>query len=212
MPEVIPAILEKDFEEIKRKIRIVEEYVKWVQVDVSDGDFTPNITWNNPQELKSLNTKTCLEAHLMISNPVKHLDDWLNSRVKRVILHIEAFNNKSQILTALQKIRKVKKEIGIALHPGTRVKAIKGFIDKIDLVLFLGVSPGFGGQKFQPRILKEIKSLRKLHPRVKIGVDGGINLKTGKQCVKAGADILVSGTYIFKSKNIKETIKKLSSI
>lgn len=202
MTEVIPAVIAKDFKELKKKIRQVELYTRWIQLDIMDGKFVPNLTWQNSEDLKSIKTTLKIEAHLMINSPQRVMKKWLNT-VQRVIVHWESRGKEKFKFT---------KQMGIALNPGTPWQEIEKFIPQVDLILLMTVNPGFGGQKFLKEVLPKIKSLRKKYPQVKIEVDGGINPKTGKECVKAGADVLVSGTYIFKSKNTKEAIEKLKSI
>lgn len=200
--EIIPVIIAKDFKELKEKIRVVEPHSKWVQLDIMDGKLVPNKTWNNPAELKKIKTPLKIEAHLMIENPQKVVEKWLEV-VQRVIVHWES--------RGVEKL-KFNKKIGIALNPETPWQEIEKIIPDIDLVLLMTVNPGFGGQKFQPEVLAKIKSLRQAYPNIKIEVDGGINPETGKKCVEAGANILVSGSYIFTSKNPAQTIKKLKNI
>lgn len=230
MAEVIPAIIAKDFEELKKKIAIVEPYTEWVQLDVMDGDFVPNQTWNNPQDLKTEDFSVFFEAHLMISNPEKHIDKWIEAGMKRIIVHIEAIGEERShtkkepayhlINDLAEKCHQNEVEFGIAINPETSVDILSPIISesyeaspcKIDLVLFLTVSPGFGGQKFQELVLPKISAVRKKYPDVKIEVDGGINPKTAKQCVEAGANILVSGSYIFTHQNVKRAIETLKTI
>ncbi len=214
MVEIIPAILAKDFEEIREQILKVEPYVNWVQVDVSDGKFAANATWNNPEDLKGLDARIFLEVHLMISDPARYIDQWIDSGAKRIIIHVEAVKGKlnQAVNNMIKKAHKAGIAFGIAINPESPLSVIEDLILKVDLVLLLAVSPGFGGQKFKEIVLEKIKSLQKTFPKVKIEVDGGINPKTGRKCIEAGADILVSGSYIFGSKDIKKTIKKLRAI
>ena len=202
MTEVIPTIIAKDSQELKKKIKLIGSYSSWVQLDVMDGKFVPNKTWQDPEDLKSIKTSLKIEVHLMINDPQRVIKKWLKA-AQRIIIHWESRGAKKVRFT---------KQMGIALNPGTPWQEIEKFIPQIDLVLLMTVHPGFGGQKFLKEVLPKIKSLRKKYPQVKIEVDGGINPKTGKKCVEAGADILVSGNYIFKSRNIKEAIEKLKSI
>lgn len=220
--EVIPAILAKTFSELKEKIRQVESYVNWVQLDILDGNFAPNLTWNNPQELDAQDFSVFLEAHLMVLNPDKILDAWLASGIKRIIVHIEAVGSEKshtktdplqhKVIDMSQKVREAQVQFGLALNPETPISAVKDFLDYCDLVLLLAVSPGFGGQKFKEEVLPKISEVRKITDKVKIEVDGGINLVTGKKCAEAGADILVSNSYIFNSDNIKKAILDLQNI
>lgn len=209
MMEVIPAIIAKNFEELKEKIKKVEAFVSWVQIDVSDGIFTPNVTWNNPSDLKNLKSEVQLEIHLMINNPQKFIEGWTGSGVKKIIIHVDAKSDFEEIKSISKKIKNRGVQFGIALTPEVSVTDVENIIPIADVVLLLAVNPGFGGQEFQPKTLEKIKTLRELFPHATIEVDGGINLETTKQCVEVGADILVSGSFIFNSNNIEEAIQKL---
>ena len=213
MIQIVPAIIAKDFQEISEKIKKIESYVKWAQLDVMDGAFVNNLTWpyaergkNSSSDLKKLKTNLNLEAHLMINNPEEVIDDWINSGVKRIIFHYEATDKHQEIL---DKIKKAGLEVGLAINPETLLETIDNFIEKLDLVLIMTVNPGFGGQGFLNESVDKIKQLREKYKDVKIGVDGGINLETAPRVIKAGANILAVGTAIFKSENIEKTIKEL---
>jgi len=222
MVEVIPAILSKTYSEVEEKIRKVEPYVSWVQLDIADGVFVPNVTWNNPKELRPEDFSIFLEAHLMVANPASKIDDWISAGVKRIIVHIEAVctesNHKKEDLVQHEVIDMAKKaheagiEFGLALNPETPLNVIEKFLQHCDLVLLLGVSPGFSGQKFKEEVLQKIKELRKSAPNVKVEVDGGINLEIGRRCLEAGADILVVGSYIFGAKDVKKAIEELQKV
>lgn len=211
MTEVIPAIITKDIQELKRKIALVEPYVKWVQIDVSDGVFAPNITWNNPLDLKSFAVSVLLEVHLMVADPDRQVDDWISSGARRIIFHIDQLE-REEVAKILKKAQSKGVDMGVALKPETDLGLIKSLASEVKLVLLLAVSPGFSGQRFNETVLEKIKILNRDCPDVIIEVDGGINLETGKKCLEAGADILVSGSYIFDSGNIKESIEELKEL
>jgi len=206
MIEIIPTIIAKDFQELQEKVKKVEPYVDWVQLDIMDGQFVDNLTWNNPVELKNLETSLKLEAHLMIKNPEEHLDDWIQAGIKRIIFHFESTEKIKEII---QKIKEAGLEIGLAINPETPPEVIDEFIGQLDLVLVMTVSPGRGGQKFLEETLPKIKNLREKYPHVNIGVDGGINLESAPKVIQAGANILASGSAILKSDNIGQTIRDL---
>lgn len=213
MTEIIPAIIAKNFRELKKKIKKVERYCDWVQLDIIDGKFAPNFTWQEPKDLKKIKTNLKIEVHLMIENPSETAEKWLKNGAKRVIFHWESLGKKpkEEFLKIKEKARKLKGEVGIALNLETPWQKIEKLIPQLDMVLLMAVHPGFSGQSFSEEVLLKIKSLRQKYFNVKIGVDGGINLKTGKKCLEAGADILVSGSYLFESKNIGKAIKKLKN-
>ncbi len=206
MIQVIPTILVKDFEEIKEKIKKIESYVDWVQLDVMDGVFVDNKTWNNPDDLKGLETNLKLEVHLMVNKPEEVIDNWINSNIKRVIFHYEATDKHQEII---EKIKEAGLEVGMAINPETSIEVIDQFIEDLDLVLVMTVKPGFGQQELLEETLDKVKQLRGNYSDINIQVDGGVNLKTGPEVIQAGANLLVSGSAIFKSENIEETINKL---
>ncbi len=211
--EIIPAIIAKDFNELKEKVELVEPYVKWVQIDVMDGNFVPNKTWNNPEDLRKYTPQVSLEAHLMISEPEKYAEKWIDAGIKRIIFHIEATSRPQDVI----KICKEKGvQVGVAINPETQVDAIEGLLGQnpvngVDMVLILGVNPGLGGQEFKPSVLEKIKALRHSHPHLTIGVDGGMNPKTAKNAVEAGANVIVAGSYIFSHVDIKKAIAELKN-
>lgn len=212
--EIIPTILVKTFKEVEERIRAVESYVNWVQLDIMDGVFVDNETWpyakGKISDLKKIRTKVKLEAHLMTNKPEDVIDDWLKV-VDRVIVHFESkiTNREIGIRKMIKKAHKKKREFGLALNPETHPAVVAPFLKDLDLVLFMTVQPGWGGQEFKDWVLTKIEVLRKLWPKGNIEVDGGINPETAKKTIKAGANLICAGTYIFRSKNIEEAIKKL---
>lgn len=206
--EIIPAINAEDFEEVKRRVKLVEPYVKWVHIDVADGTFTPNTIWHNSQDLVGFETKLLIEVHLMIADMDKRWEEWILPAVSRMIFHLEASHDPDFVL---KRIKENKKEVGVAARPETDWKKLEPFCKKADLVQTLAVPPGIAGQKFRPEILEKIRHLRLAHPDCIIEVDGGINLEVGKKCVEAGANILASANYIFLSADIKRAIKDLKN-
>jgi len=224
MPEIIPAIIPKDFAELEVKIKLVEPYVKTVQIDAVDGIFSSNTTWNTPGDLEKLETSLILEAHLMIENPHRALNEWLGSKVKRIILHWEAMEKihnhellpyKTQVgpgfpVTNLaEEIHKNNKEFGVALNLETPISVLDNFINDIDMALLMSVKPGQGWQKFEASVIPKIIALRQKYPDVKIEVDGGVNVENIPKLIAAGADFLVVGSAIFDSKDVGEAIEEL---
>jgi ribulose-phosphate 3-epimerase len=209
MIQVIPTIIAKDFQELQEKIKKVEPYVDWVQLDVMDGQFVDNATWNNPADLKNLETSLKLEAHLMIQNPELVIDDWIDSGGKRIIFHYESTEQPEKII---ERIKKAGLEVGLAINPETPIEIVNKFIGQLDLVLVMTVYPGHGGQEFLEEALSKIKKLRKKYKNVNIEVDGGINLETAPKVIQVGANILASGSAIFKSEDIQQTIEGLKGL
>ncbi|MCH7759440.1 ribulose-phosphate 3-epimerase [Patescibacteria group bacterium] len=205
MKQVIPAILTDDFEDLKNKLKKIKNLADWVQIDIMDGRFVNNHSISL-EDLKQAQTKSNLEAHLMVLSPEKYLSQAKMAKVKRVIFHFEATKN---ILAILKKIAELGLKKGLALNPETEIKEIKPYLDTIDLVLLLAVQPGFGGQKFNVSVISKIKILKELAPEIKIEVDGGINLANIEEVAQAGADYLVVGTGLFKATDIKKRFKQL---
>lgn len=182
-----------------------------VHFDIMDGNFVPNLTFG-PMILKSLrkHTKLIFDAHLMVSNPSDYIKPLKDAGADIVTFQVEA---DSCFKETIKKIKSYKMKPGISLKPKTPLIYLKNVLNEIYLVLIMTVDPGFGGQKFVPRTLKKIKEARKIikgsKNKVFLEVDGGINPKTAPHVIEAGADILVAGSSIFRSKNYKKTIEKL---
>ncbi len=206
MIQIIPAIIAKDFKDLQEKIEKVEPYVEWAQIDVMDGQFVDNNTWNNPVELKRLRTNLNLEIHLMLQEPEKIIDYWKSVGVKRLTVHFESTN---QLAKVINKIKEADLEVGLAINPKTPIEVVDQFISQLDLVLIMSVEPGYGGQEFLEGTLKKITSLRQKYSDINIEVDGGINMKTASLVINAGANLLVSGKTIYNSSDIRKTIKEL---
>ncbi|MEA2113431.1 MAG: ribulose-phosphate 3-epimerase [Patescibacteria group bacterium] len=213
MAQIIPTIIAKDFQELKKKIKQIEPFVEWAHLDVMDGEFVDNTTWNSPSDLRGLETNLKLEAHLMVKKPEDVIDNWIKSGVKRIIIHYESTKQLDKIT---KKIQDAGLEAGIALNPETSVDVLDSLLRITDYglritILIMTVNPGFGGQEFLEAMLGKIMALRKKYKDVKIEVDGGIGLETAPKVIKAGANVLAVGSAIFKSDNLKKTIEELKS-
>ncbi len=208
--KLIPTINEESFKEIKRKIEIITPFTDWVQIDVSDNTFTPHLTWNNPEDLLSIETNLNIEIHLMIDDPEKLLERWFKiPQVRRVIIHYEATDDVEKNIEISQKYGK---ELGLAITPETGWELLNKHFDKINFVQMLAVNPGLAGQDFNPRILNKIKTLKEYKKNVIIEVDGGVNLNIAKSLKEVGADIINSSSFIFKNPDIPGTVKALKEI
>ncbi len=214
--QISPSILSADFSQLGKEIKRLEEAgADLIHVDVMDGHFVPNLTIG-PPVIKALK-KNCsikFDVHLMISPVHKYIDAYSEAGADIITIHPEATEDLS---ASIKKIKKLGKKVGVSLNPETKVSIIKDHLDQIDLVLVMSVNPGFGGQKFIPKVLDKIKELKIIQKEQNIDfdieIDGGINFENSKIAIAAGANILVSGTTIFKSNNgdIKKNIGLLKS-
>ena len=212
--QISPSILSADFSQLGSEIKRLEEGgADMIHVDVMDGHFVPNLTIG-PPVIKTLRnyTKLPFDVHLMISPVHKYIKDYANAGADIITIHPEATDN---LIESINLIRKLNKKVGVSLNPDTKLSVIENILDQIDLVLIMSVYPGFGGQKFMPEVVEKIKNLKKIKEEKKfnfdIEVDGGINFDNNKIVIEAGANILVSGTTIFKENNgnIKKNIDSL---
>ena len=214
--QISPSILSADFSNLGNEIKRLEKSgADMIHVDVMDGHFVPNLTIG-PPVIKALK-KHCsilFDVHLMISPVHKYIDAYSDAGADIITIHPEATDNLEE---SIKKIKALNKKAGVSLNPETKIDVITNHLKNIDLVLIMSVNPGFGGQKFIPEVLTKIKELKKIQNErnfdFDIEIDGGINFENSKEAIKAGANILVSGTTIFKSNNgdIKKNIELLKT-
>ena len=212
--KISPSILSADFSQLGNEIKRLEDGgADMIHVDVMDGHFVPNLTIG-PPVIKALRnyTKLPFDVHLMIAPVHKYIKNYAEAGADIITIHPEATNNLEE---SIKHIKNLGKKVGISLNPNTKIDIIKEFLNEINLVLVMSVHPGFGGQKFISEVLIKIKELKKIKDQQNLNfdieVDGGINFDNNKLVIEAGANILVSGTTIFKNNNgnIKKNIDTL---
>ena len=214
--KISPSILSADFSQLGNEIKRLEDGgADMIHVDVMDGHFVPNLTIG-PPVIKALRSSTKLpfDVHLMISPVHKYIKSYAEAGADIITIHPEATDN---LKKSINHIKELGKKVGISLNPNTKIDIIKEFLNEINLVLIMSVHPGFGGQKFITEVLVKIKELKKIKDQQNLNfdieVDGGINFDNSKLVIEAGANILVSGTTIFKNNNgnIKKNIDTLKT-
>jgi ribulose-phosphate 3-epimerase len=209
---IAPSVLAADFSNLQRDIEMINESeADWFHIDIMDGVFVPNISFGMPvlRDIKKHAKKT-LDVHLMIVNPNQYIETFASLGADILTVHYEAC---SHMHRTVQAIKATGMKAGIALNPHTSVNQLKDIIKDIDLVCLMSVNPGFGGQSFIENTYNKVKELKELiqssESSCQIEIDGGVTNKNAKKLVDAGANILVAGSYVFKSKNPAETISKL---
>ncbi len=209
---IAPSILSADFAAMGDAVRSLQRWrADWVHCDVMDGRFVPNITFGMPMiEALRRNTALTLDVHLMIVEPEKYVERFVKAGADIVTFHPEASNDAH---AALKKIKDAGAKCGIVLNPDIPVRAAEPYLDECDVVMLMGVFPGFGGQKFIRDVLPKLTALKELSKdrSLVIELDGGVTEENAAEIVAAGADVLVAGSSVFKSKDPKKTIEKLKA-
>ncbi len=211
--EVIPAINCFDLNCVKEKLLGVKKIgADIAHFDVSDGIFASVRSWNEPKFLNEISEAEGIyfEVHFMVKNTEKYFSDWLSGRLRRAIFHVEAMDRER--LRAILELLPENADLGLALLPETPVMDVAPFLEEINLVQFLAVAPGKSGQIFDNRILGKVEELRRINKNVKIEVDGGINLQTARMVKEAGADAVVSASYIWESIDERGAYEDLISV
>jgi ribulose-phosphate 3-epimerase len=207
-PSLLAANKSHLFDEIKTAEEAGAEYIHW---DIMDGKFVPNVSFK-AVEVKAFSKvhKMVNDVHIMVADPAIEAPLFVGCGANLVTFHIEAVNSLEEATKIIDKLHSLKCQAGISIKPATKVDAVLPLLEKVDLVLVMSVEPGKGGQKFMPMAVKKIKKLRKFIDKNRLNclieVDGGINDKTGKKCRKAGADILVAGSYLFGHDDFAERV------
>ena len=191
--QIIPGILEKDLDEIKRKISLVEHLAGLIHIDFLDGKFAENTSYLDVEEVNKIDTQAFLTLHIQTVNPEKYIPQQPGS-VRKVILHVESSTFSRELL---EEVQANQFEIGIALNPETEIYELEPFLNYADMVLFMTVHPGLQGQKFLPEVLDKIREFNKEYPDIPMGVDGGINDKTIKLVTDCGVTLIEAGSFLF---------------
>ena len=215
MKIIAPSMLSCNFGNLEEEIEMVNQSeAGWFHLDVMDGVFVPNITFGTPilEVFKKCATKH-LDAHLMIVNPENYIEKFASLGANTITVHYEACDN---LQNTINQIKKLNVKAGVAINPDTDVSVLYSLINEIDLICLMSVFPGFSGQKFIPDTFERLEKLKKIitdkNSQALIQIDGGVSTDNAKKLVSLGADILVAGSFVFKSEDASTTIKKLNSV
>jgi len=206
MSEIIPAMLVDSEQEFRDKVAKMGAIVKSIQVDVMDGTLVKNTSWADAATVKAMSLPYRIEAHLMVENPAKAAADWIAAGAETIIPHAEAEGWRD----AARLAREAGRKAGVAINPDTSIAVLADDMALIDMVLVMGVTPGWSGQSFQPVALEKIGELRRSYPELKIEVDGGVGFMNAHELAAAGADSLVAASALWKADDFETTFRELN--
>lgn len=208
MNEVIPGILEKDWSEIEKKLERLKPFAKSVHIDIIDGKFADNKTFLDPEPFKRYEEDFLLELHMMVDNPIDYLKPWSEAGFQRFLGHIEKMPDPVEFIAQGQLLGAV----GLAVDGGTDIKILDKYnLNDLDCLLIMTIDAGYSGQEFKPELLDKVKKIKEKYSFLPIEVDGGINDKTIIRAKEAGANRFVSTSHLYKSENIEDEFRRLTS-
>ena len=209
MVDIIPGILEQEWEMIEERLRLVTGLVEWVQIDVADNTLIPNTTFLDFAKFKAYSDKLSLEAHFMVANPEKYIKAAADAGFKRLIVHVEAHDPR----LFLDQVKYEDVQVGVALDGPTEFETIEPFLEEVDVVEVMMVEAGFAGGTFLPECVEKIKSIHSYLPDLPIEVSGGMTEKTARLVTEAGASRLVVNSFLFNNPgNIKSVLEQLRAV
>jgi ribulose-phosphate 3-epimerase len=208
---IIPGILEKDFEEIVRKVKKVEQFASLIQIDIADGKLVDGETIRSVKILDQLKTKASLEVHLMVENPTAYVQQKVHN-VSRICTQVEVGNSKETVQSFIEAAKKLNYQVGLSINVKTPMENLEPFVEKIDYVQFMSVEPGGQGRPFDEQVFEKIKNFRKKHAAMPIQIDGGVNASNLHNILTAGVNDVIIGSALFNEPDIRSSYIKFKDM